>query len=229
MQKIDKSKRLATAYHKWVEELESTGEDHGLYNDGPGRKFHKDVLMNLIACQNGLCAYTEVRIGDPKLVEASNWKDGRFNGLKTTKADIDHFDPNLKLHKAWLWDNLFAVDIGTNQRVKGYSSVDDILKPDAPDYDPFQLLSYEIDYPVSSETHDLNHRFVPHPALSEDVADRVNRMINVLGLNDPTVRKSREDAFGFLIEEVQIGLKKELKTDLFPTAREMIRRKLTSK
>jgi hypothetical protein len=58
MQKIDKSKKVATAYHTWLKSLKNKKQPP--YS--ATFRFYKDVLMNLLICQNGLCAYTEMSL-----------------------------------------------------------------------------------------------------------------------------------------------------------------------
>lgn len=232
MKHIDKSLKLAKAYHEWLAQLEKENRDHGLYKSKD--PFHKDVLMNLIACQDGLCAYTEARIGDCSFVSSEFWKEGRYRKKEHPPqvfADIEHFDPSLKGNKGWLWENLFAVHSVINQRVKRDLPVDPILKPDLEDYDPFQLLDYVFEPDeVGSNSH-INHLYVPHPALSPEIKKRVAYMIEVLGINHQVIRKMRENIFKYLVEAVLIGLMPlvELKTEEFPTACEMIRRSLGDK
>ena len=137
--------------------------------------------MNLFHCQNGLCAYTERRLCPKEYYEVSKWKDGKYLSppIPQINGQLEHFDESLKSKKAdeqgrkdWLWDNFFMVHSDTNTK-KGAKSVDVILKPDSPDYDPFKLLAY------SPETH----LYFAHPDLEKSIQKRVNNMILILGIN----------------------------------------------
>ena len=54
MKKIDKSKILSEEYLNWMDESK---RDDLTYDSS--HKYIKDIKMNLLHCQNGLCAYTE--------------------------------------------------------------------------------------------------------------------------------------------------------------------------
>ncbi|MEM9984389.1 MAG: hypothetical protein AAF804_04775 [Bacteroidota bacterium] len=162
--------------------------------------------MNLIACQKGLCAYTETIVGDEKMSQDTYWKDGRYDkeGFPPeTTADIDHFDPHLKKSMGWEWHNLFAVSSAINQRVKRDQEVDLILKPDLEGYDPFELLDYVTKVEDDQGFKEINHRYVPHPSLPEDLKQRVLKMINILGINHRPICLKRMDAFGSIIEKCE--------------------------
>ncbi len=60
MRKIDKSTILATEYASWIAELDSKHEDHPAYSSC--HKYYREVLVSLLHCQKGLCAYTEILI-----------------------------------------------------------------------------------------------------------------------------------------------------------------------
>ena len=94
MKKIDKSKILSDEYFKWMKAL----EEHPKYSSS--HKYIKDIKMNLLYCQNGLC--------DLKLLEDEDLVNG----------DLEYFDCTLKENKAYLWNNLFMVNSNINCRVK---------------------------------------------------------------------------------------------------------------
>lgn len=184
MRKIDKSVILSTAYKNWEEQLELEGKPHPRYNSSKG-EFYFDVAMNLLHCQQGLCAYTEVQLCNQAPIEPARWQKGRYvgNGKKEFDGTLDHFDESLKAkkddaqgRKDWLWDNLFMVHTDVNNS-KGIRPVDSILKPDSPDYDEFRLLDYDTD----------TRRYRANLSLQEAERDRVNQMIEILGLNRPNV------------------------------------------
>jgi len=56
MRKIEKDLTLATAYKKWLDGLNKSGEEHPEYTSNG--KFYQDIVANLLWVQKGLCAYT---------------------------------------------------------------------------------------------------------------------------------------------------------------------------
>ena len=75
MRKIDKTKILSTEYKKWEEHFEKNNEPHSKYNS-IDNKYYNDVVMNLLFCQKGLCAYTEIELCSPDVINEQNWKNG---------------------------------------------------------------------------------------------------------------------------------------------------------
>jgi hypothetical protein len=145
MRKIDKSEILATEYKAWIDEYEKRNEDHPKYSSS-SHKYYKDVLVSLLYCQKGLCAYTEMLISRKERCSPDNFdKNGRYIERGKEKsgfaAQLDHFDSSLKSEKGWRWDNFFAVWDKINIQKKKPS--DEILKPDMPAYDPYKLLAYD--------------------------------------------------------------------------------------
>jgi len=180
MRKIDKGKILSTKYKQWVDKL---NRDKVKHPNNRNKPYYCDVVMNLLHCQKGVCAYTEMEICDPELLNDNNWENGRY---KLTDAgqfgELEHFDHNLKKSKFWEWENLFVTAPKINRR-KGIKEVDYILKPDSPEYDPTVLLEYDIDKNV----------FIPHRRIKEKtIRDRIRRMIDVLQLNWDGVHRKRK-------------------------------------
>jgi len=192
MRKIDKSKILSTKYKEWEEALEESNTAHPQYNKSSIRNEHySDIVMNLLHCQKGICAYTEIFLCDPKFYSKNNWKDGKYASPKPGKfGQLDHFDESLKSkgkdktgRKDWLWDNFFMVHPHINSlSVKGSKSINYLLKPDLPNYDPFHFLKYNAN----------THFFIPNDEnLNEEDQERVQYMINTLGINNDAIVKSR--------------------------------------
>jgi hypothetical protein len=251
MRHIDKTKILATKYKEWVNELNNSGEKHP-----ENSRYYIDVVMNLLYCQEGVCAYTEMFLCSPKLLKKSRWENGRYQNegiiideygnlvrieSKSKKVEtlgtLEHFDPELKGEKFWDWDNLFVIHSKINT-AKGAQEVDNILKPDSPDYNPFELLTYIEN--IKSEYYNRKikkddrkifknnlgyiietHYFVAHPDRSEDERIRINNMIRVLGLNHDTVCYERETFLNQANEFEFLGI--EFKPDRFFTAFEMVK------
>jgi hypothetical protein len=192
MRKIDKTQILSTKYKKWEAELERSNLQHPKYNSSKFR-FYKDIVMNLFYCQNGLCAYTEQRLCEEEFFDFKHWEDGIYTIEKPAFfGQLEHFDESLKAKKNdkeglkdWLWDNLFMVNSDINTKIKGSKSIDYILKPDNPNYNPFELLQYNLD------THEFSVN-TKNDNLTADEKERIERMIETLGLNYHPVTKARK-------------------------------------
>ncbi len=213
MRKIDKSTILATAYQTWVDALEAEGKGHGVYNSS-NNKYYKDVVMNLLHCQRGVCAYTEMYLCDIDFCSEQHWQNGRFIGTQRPKGQLEHFNPDLKPNKAWLWDNLFVVDTDTNTKIKGRQKTNNILKPDNPDYDPYKLLTY----------NPKIHLFRANDKIKDTTkVDAIEEMILTLGLNWDAVIDARKKYLNDLFQQVKLGFKsvEEVKPYQFFTAFEM--------
>jgi hypothetical protein len=153
-----------------------------------------EVVMSLFACQNGLCAYTEQRLCAPEHFSENLWENGYYDpdGRRPDfEGHVEHFDPTLKQNFGWRWDNLFMVDSDVNTKIKKTRPVEHFLelKPDHPAFHPDHWLEYS----------PLIHWFVPHRDLTSDDRNRVQEMIDTLGLNySPVVAKRRELIEAFL-------------------------------
>jgi len=181
MKKIDKSKILSKEYLAWMEALK---EEHPKYPNS--RKYIKDIKMNLLYCQNGLCAYTEEELCDLKLLEESCWQEGRYmhslEDESLINGDLEHFDCTLKDTQAYLWDNLFMVNSNINSRIKGTKQINPILKPDDKNYDPFKYLEFD----------DKINKFLPNINLSVEEKKDVAEMINTLGINKNDFKRAKQ-------------------------------------
>jgi len=226
MRNINKTCNLSTVYRTWEEGLENTGTNHPKYTNSTTRNNHyQDIKMQLYHCQNGLCAYTEMRLCSKEFYESTNWENGKYKtdiekGIG--RGQLDHFDESLKSKnndvngiKDWLWDNFFMVDSDVNTVVKRSLPVHPSMKPDSPNYDPFNLMEYDID----------THTFIPNTTLDEATQKIIEDSIYALGIN--TVYSQRRN---YIMKEMQlISLEEksfdEIKIDEFPTAFEMHKRK----
>jgi hypothetical protein len=209
MKKIDKTKILSTQYKSWEEELENNGQDHPRYNSSRNEHYI-DIVMNLLHVQDGLCAYTEMRLCPLELLTENNWHEGRYiNRNPEVKGQLDHFDPSLKINKGWMWDNFFFIDTDVNTKVKGKNEVDAIMKPDNPDYSEDQFLNYDIE----------NHIFFADTELDKDTQDRINAMILTLGINFGPVIDLRKEYLRDKFAMKKFGLDYEVTQ--FPTAFKM--------
>jgi len=217
MRKIDKSGVLSTVYKQWLDNLEQTQKSHGRYSSSK-RKFYKDIVMNLYHCQKGLCAYTERRLCEDKHFDAASWSLGKYTTeTPDTEGQLDHFDPDLKKNKSWLWDNLFMV-LGKANNGKGSKIVDDILKPDTADYDPFKLLYYDYEFDL----------FRPNETLGPLEEQRVQYMISTLCINADYVKLHRKPFLRKIKAQIELGKmmtwEDAEEPKQFPTAFEMLRR-----
>jgi len=181
MKKIDKSKILSKEYLEWMEALK---EKHPEYKSS--HKYIRDIKMNLLYCQNGLCAYTEEQLCDLELLKESCWKDGRYvqtlEDEDLVNGDLEHFDCTLKENQAYLWDNLFMANSNINCRVKGTKPVNPILKPDFESYDPFKYLEFD----------DKINKFLPNINLAEQEKLDVAEMIETLGINKNSFKRAKQ-------------------------------------
>ena len=205
MRKIDKTRILSTAYKKWLDKHDREEVKH----PGTGTYYY-DVVMNLLYCQKGVCAYTEMALCSPELYSENKWKNGRYILEKPEHlGELDHFDPQLKTDKYWEWENLFVIESKINKR-KGAKGVDNILKPDSPGYDPMVLLEYDVE----------SHVFYPHIGIEdEELKKRIERMIDVLQLNFDFVRRERRKFLKKVFEFSEIG--RSIEIDRFFTAYQM--------
>jgi len=217
MRKIDKTQILSTEYKKWEEDFEKNNLPHEKYK--ASHKYYKDVVMNLLFCQKGLCAYTEVQLCSQEAIEKSKWVDGKYQfEIKVNDGDLEHFDESLKSKsndeigiKDWLWSNLFMVDTNRN-RNKGTKEVDEILKPDFESYNEFELFDYNTD----------THFFVANFSLPTDIRIRIKKMIDVLGINFPNLVDKRKNT---IIKSYEFGIL----DNEFPTAQNFYKKKLNNK
>ena len=181
MKKIDKSKILSKKYLNWMEELKT---EHPTYYSS--HKYIEDIKMNLLYCQNGLCAYTEEQLCDLELLTESCWKDGKYiqslENEDMINGDLEHFDCTLKKTQAYLWDNLFMVNSNINCRIKGSKLINPILKPDSKEYDPFKYLEFD----------DTINRFIPNIRLQEQEKKDVIEMIETLGINKNSFKRAKQ-------------------------------------
>ena len=193
MQKIDKSTIRSTKYKTWVEELSG---DHPAYSSS--QNYVNDIKMSLLACQNGLCAYTEELLCDRALLSEDNWEDGKYIGvlsnLNLVNGDLEHFDCTLKNTQSYLWNNLFMVNSNINCRVKGTKPIDNILKPDCDTYDPNIYLQFD----------DKVNTFIANEDLPDEDKARVEEMIIVLGINSNAFKRAKQ--IKDLKENIELGL-----------------------
>jgi len=178
MKKINKTIVFATQYANWYKEC---GHDISYISN---QQFYNEVLAELLICQDGLCAYTEKELLSQK--EINDLRNNFCNhvSLKFNEREhiqIEHFDSTLKKADGWNWNNLFAVYSVIN-KAKNVKPVDTILKPDAIDYEANTLLDYDC----------KEHIFFAHPELNDSIVNRVNKMIEVLGLNHRTIKSERK-------------------------------------
>jgi len=191
MKKIDKSKHLATAYFEWLNFLP---QNSVVEYDSSKNSFYKDVVMNLLNCQKGVCAYTEIYLADKQWFETNNWENGKYVSNYKNKGHLEHFDPELKNKNGWDWNNLFVVDSDTNTKIKGKKKVNYILKPDLNDYSPNIYLSYNLK---------LNF-FIPNQKLiNTDIYNSVKEMIDVLGLNFDAIVDARRIYFNKIEKRIK--------------------------
>jgi len=183
MQKIEKTILHSKEYEEWLNDLEVQGKNHPDYNSY--RRYYNDVKLELLRCQGGLCAYTEMKLCGIDVFSADKWENGRCKTQQKVEAfgQLDHFDPTLKKKKGWLWSNFFVVSDHINTSIKRDKLVDYILKPDAEDYNPADKMVFNLDI----------NMFIPNPQKTLDEQERIKEMIATLGINYEPVRSIRND------------------------------------
>lgn len=230
MRKIDKTNHIATVFQNAVKPTEYKNGTF-LYN------YHKDVLVSLLYCQNGLCAYTEKRLLSRTQEEMQNlFINGEYsltneegNKIKPDEvfADIEHYRGHLKKTNGWDWDNLFAVCDSVNRNIKRVEepkfekkcqekgwNFDDLmllLKPDGEGYEMDKFLEYDKD----------SHKFTARLDLENKLAEQIESILVVLGINCAPIRNeriSRIETWLLLIKKGETPLINE-----FPTAFEFCR------
>lgn len=215
MRKIDKSHIISTKYKEWESSLQGNHPNYTSSN----HRFYYDIVMSLFYCQSGVCAYTEVLLCVDDFYSVNCWKDGKyiFENPQFFGA-LDHFDPTLKVNKAWLWDNLFMVQKDINDKHKRELPVDTILKPDSVDYDPFVLMEYD----------EISHIFFANVNQEESLQERINKMILTLGLNHSTIIRKRKRHLESIFEKIDFistWQEEENKNHQFFTALAMFKQK----
>jgi hypothetical protein len=220
MRKITKTCLFSLSYKAEHDRWEAAGANHPKYDKNSYQKPHYyTIKMELLRCQDGLCAYTEKRLCPAALYESSKWASGAYVYDKNTKipdisdakGDLEHFDSSLKLTKGWLWDNFFVIDSYVNRR-KQQGSVLPIFKPDNPDYDPHDWLEYDMEI----------HEFLPKRNLIDSPEDyhAVETMLEVLGIN--LMKEERRIYLADKIDDIQMHFKTiaqiRAKLEQFPTA-----------
>lgn len=193
MRKIDKKLDLAIAYRDWLNDLRETGRQHPIYNSTKGRYYY-DIFANLLWAQNGLCAYTEIKLTEAAEFAPELWNNGRFDRFKTF-GQLDHYDHRLKNQLGWEWANLFVVHSDINTKCKKDKDVFYILKPDIPNYDPWYYLSYD----------HKNHIFCANPDRTPEEIQTIEKEISVLGLNFRSVVILRKDRLTSLLVKIEFG------------------------
>jgi hypothetical protein len=182
MKQINKSRKFASKYFEALTEL-GKGE-HSCFKESPFRNEHfANVRMNLLYCQDGLCAYTEQILVKREDLLDDKWVTGEFDGSINPSCDVDHFDPSLKTKYGWTWSNLFAISTTINMRVKLGKSVSSKLKPDNPDYVPEKYFDYNM----------YEHIFIVSQKVPIEEYQEIEDGIIALGLNNPMVVARRED------------------------------------
>lgn len=196
MRKLDKTQIISSLYKKWLDDLEEKNIPHPKYNSSQN-EFYLDIVMNLFNIQDGLCAYTEQLLCDNKFYDKENWDSGKYQNIRPEfNGQLEHFDESLKSKsndiegiKDWLWTNFFMVESDTNTKIKGKKQVEKdssgkyILKPDEPEYNEFELLEYDI----------KTHRFRANRNQSHELKAKIDRMIDILGLNYGVISRKRQE------------------------------------
>lgn len=206
MRKLNKILSLSTNYKKWY--AKNKTKEYKSSND----PFYYDVLYELLIIQDGLCAYTELRLIDEKLLKKikAGFNNGKYSidYFPQTPAHIEHFSKKEKQQSGWDWNNLFAVDGHINHEKNKFENkygIDNILKPDTSSYYPTLYLMYDT----------WEHIFFPHSNLKKPLYDRVFNMIMVLGLNNDFIKMQRREYLKSISEMEYYSGKKQTINQFF--------------
>lgn len=180
-----KKEKLATQFFKDIKVYQ--GKNNGKYPKyNSSYKYYTDVFVNLLICQKGLCAYSEMALdfGYSEKNEANFWENNRFIGEKPNiDADIEHYKAKSNCNQEcdWDWNNLFLVSIHINQRIKRDKPVFAFMNPNNKEYSPKKYLLYNFD----------TQMFIPKPSLDNKTYNEVDETLNTLGINTSETVKSR--------------------------------------
>lgn len=143
MRKIDKSKIRSKAYSEWFRKIREEKKKHKTCS-----KYKLDVVMSLLYCQKGVCAYTEMLLCAPELLEEKCWNTEQYID-RNVNVDIfghlEHFDPHLKKEYYCEWENLFVIHEKINV-LKNDEDITDLVdfKPDSEKYNPCEIFDYDL-------------------------------------------------------------------------------------
>lgn len=191
--------------------MEEKGEKHPPLRSQ--HQFYDCVFMDLLRRQKGCCAYTEIKLrGDEREYQPDKFKNGTYNGARSHEGELEHFAGSLKEEKAWLWDNLFVAHEKVNKSKPKSRDGDPILKPDTKEYDPDELLHYDL----------VTHQFTAkdREGRNPDEKERINQAIEDLKINLPLIVAERRKIISKLLNRISLGVA-NVETDQFFTAFEM--------
>ncbi len=206
MQKIDKSIILSKGYETWLQDLRDKNKEHRTCS-----KYRTDVVMSLLYCQRGVCAYTEMRLCAPDLITEDKWNETEYIKRAANRditGDLEHFDPTIKKEFHCEWDNLFMIHHKVNI-LKNDSNIEFIkpYKPDSEGYNPHEIFDYD------SETN----RFRPNSDIEDKAeVERIKKLLKLLSINQGFVCYERKTFFN------DVKYNKNKSIDRFYTAYEMI-------
>ena len=213
MRKLAKAIEWAIEYQDWY-----GNKPQRVYNSS-ANKYYYDVLYELLLIQGGICAYTEYRLISKDHLETlkAGFENGKYaSGFHPdVPADIEHFDKKLKQGNGWDWSNLFAVEKFTNMKknhLEDVHGIDEILKPDHPEFAPFRLLRYN----KSEHCFEANKE-----KISEEEAIRVSKMLIVLGVNNDFIKMKRREFLEEMLDYLEFRPEK-IDIHQFPTAYAML-------
>lgn len=206
MRRIEKGELPATEFMSALNECIQNDADgyHPDYSKGGFRSQHYlAVFFSLLHFQKGVCAYTESLLtsNEEYLDAQKSFVEGKIKVGITRKgidADIEHYDPDLKVCYGWSIDNLFLCRVVVN-REKSNKPVLSELKPDNPEYSPWKYLRYNFS----------THRFVPNPAIEDEGLRNAikHQLDNVLGINAETIISGRSTMLTTFHKYISLGVK----------------------
>ncbi len=182
MRKIDKSIIKSNNYKKWLQKIRAKQKTHKTCST-----YKVDVMMCLLYCQKGVCAYTEMRLCVPDAINENKWNENEYINRKYNLdkiGDLEHFDSSLKNIFHCEWDNLFMVfhEINNDKSVKNIDLIKE-FKPDNEKYSPEEIFDYDIN----------THKFRPNSDIEDvDKIKKINKLIEIFCINSGFVKYERE-------------------------------------
>ena len=151
MRKIDKSEILSSNYKNWLNKNRASNKKHKTCSN-----YKNDVVMSLLHCQKGVCAYSEMLLCAPDLIEKDKWNSEKYNNIEVTIdtfGHLEHFNPKLKKDFFCEWNNLFMIHekVNINKNDKEVELLQE-FKPDNKEYNPENIFDYDT----------ITHKFRPN-------------------------------------------------------------------
>ncbi len=207
MRKIDKSIILSEGYEEWLHKNKTLNKTPKTCS-----KYKVDVVMSLLYCQQGVCAYTEMRLCVPELITEDKWNENEYINRKLNLnkiGDLEHFDPKFKKEYHCEWDNLFMVfhEVNNHKKDKNIEIIKE-FKPDNEEYNPNKIFDYDL----------TTHKFRPNSNIeNKEEIEKIKKLLELLSINKGFIKYERKT----FLNDVKAN--KNKKIDRFFTAYNLIK------